>query len=200
MPARVCSICQHPNVQQIDSLLDSGTFQKTISEQFHISKFALSRHARRLCQSTDLEPDEKIWLDRLERAHAQAVIDQDVRGMQQTATAGLREIRARKAAKAKAAEVAPDAEDEDKISVGSLDDVMEMFNRVPSSPVDDSKLRGALAKARSLCCPDAVQILHRMLECPEFGRDLVHFAAVWQPAQKEESANESIPETTVRAN
>ena len=135
--AKPCSICTSPNVREIDDLLDSGESQLSVSERFSVSKFALSRHARRLCQqSTEaLEPDEQIWLDRLERAHAQAVTDGDVRGMQQTATAGLRVVRQRQVekAKARAAAVKQDADsgmDDGKISVGSLDDVCRCLTRL----------------------------------------------------------------------
>jgi hypothetical protein len=186
--AKPCSICTSPNCAAIDSLLDSGESQLSVSQRFSVSKFALSRHARRLCQQpTDsIDSDEKIWLERLERAHQQAVTDGDVRGMQQTTSAALREIRARKTAKAKAAEVAPESDD-GKISISSLDDVMEMFNRVPDNSVDAAKLKEALRRARALNHSDGVQIFLRMLECREFAQDLTAWVASWQPARKGDS-------------
>jgi hypothetical protein len=174
-----------------------------VSERFSVSRFALSRHGRGLCKPADgLEPDEKIWLERLERAHAQAVIDQDVRGMQQTTAAALREIRARKAAKVKAAESAPDkAEDaEYKIPVSSLDDVVSMLTATPPDPISESKLKQALRLARALNRPDFVAIVNRAHENHEFAADLATWASCWEPAKKGTDEPKPIQEVTSAPN
>ncbi|MFZ3277599.1 MAG: hypothetical protein WB249_13730 [Candidatus Sulfotelmatobacter sp.] len=204
--AKPCSICTSPNVREIDDLLDSGESQLSVSERFSVSKFALSRHARRLCQqSTEaLEPDEQIWLDRLERAHAQAVTDGDVRGMQQTATAGLRVVRQRQVekAKARAAAVKQDADsgvDDFKIPVSSLDDVMQMFDAAAAQPdpINQEKSQEAYRRAKLLNLPDAMTIFHKMLEWPEFCSDLLRWVALWEPAKKgEPDESQSLPQAT----
>jgi hypothetical protein len=200
MPVRVCSICQHPNLAAIDSLLDSGEFQKDISQRFNISKFALSRHARRLCQqSTDsIDPDEQIWLERLERAHAQAVTDGDVRGQQQTTSAALREIRARKAAKAKAAKATSDADsgDSGKIGIGDLDAMVVVLSQENPTPVDRVKIAEVLRRSRELSRPDFVTIFLKAWENARFAEDLATFAATWEPPVEKGNDDAVIPQVT----
>jgi hypothetical protein len=201
MPVK-CTICASPDRAAIDSLLDSGEFKKTISQQFSVSVHALSRHSRRLCQqSTDsIDPDEQIWLERLERAHAQAVQDGDVRGMQQTTSAALREIRARKTARAKAAEAAPNAEDDGKISIGSLDELVAVLTQENPSPVDRPKIAEALRRSRELSRPDFVTIFLKAWENQQFAEDLASWAATWEPAQKGTNESEPIQEASSAPN
>ena len=129
-----CSICAHPNVQEIDSLLDSGQFKKDVALQFGVSVHALSRHGRGLCRTDALDQEEALWVRRLEESYQRAVSDEDQRGMQAAAKAGLSHIRSRKAERKAAAKAASDADsgmDDGKISTSSFDDVMQMFNSAP---------------------------------------------------------------------
>jgi|SRR5580658_5129510 hypothetical protein len=192
-----CSICSHPNVQEIDSLLDSGTFQKTISEQFNISKFALSRHGRELCRADSLDLEESTWAARLEKTYQQAVVDQDVRGQQQVATTALRHVRARKAEKAKATAAKQDESQDNRISIGDLDGLVALLTEIPPDPVDQAKLRIALDKARALNRPDMVAIFYQAHENPRFAAALSDFAATWS---EEKGTDELISQETAAPN
>ena len=197
-----CSICAHPNVQEIDSLLDSGQFKKEVAAQFSVSVHALSRHGRGLCRTDALDQEEEKWNARLEKTYQQAVTDQDVRGQQQVATTALRHVRARKAERKAAAKAASDADsgmDDGKINVGSLDDVCQMFDAAAasSSPIDQEKLREAYRRAKLLNLPDMMTIFYKAIEDSVFAQDLVRWVALWEPAQKgEPDESQSLPQAT----
>ena len=188
-----CSICNHERVREIDSLLDSHESQKNISLQFPgVSVHALSRHGRRLCKpasSDPLDADEKLWLDRLDKAHKQAVADGDIRGQQQIAATGLRVARQRRteAAKAKAAKAASDADSEGKISIGDLDSLVQIFSdpSVVADPTDRAKVEYVMRKAHGLMRMDAEQVFQKMWENQRFCNDLIAYASQWKEEPSE---------------
>ena len=115
---------------------------------------------------------------------------------QAAAKAGLSHIRSRKAERKAAAKAASDADsgmDDGKISVGSLDDVCQMFDAAAasSSPIDQEKLQEAYRRAKLLNLPDMMTIFYKAIEDSVFAQDLVRWVALWEPAQKGEAANES---------
>jgi hypothetical protein len=206
--AKGCTICTHANCTEIDSLLDSGNQQKQVALQFGVSAHALSRHVRhgKNVAPDSLDVDEQLWLDRLDKAHRQAVRDGDIRGQQQIAATGLRVARQRKveAEKAKAAKAATVAEsDANKVSIGDLDSLVEVFSdpsTVPD-PVDRSKVEFVLRKARGLLRPDAEAVFQKMWSDKDFCEALIDYARDWQPKPKEEAIEPVQPqETAVRAN
>jgi hypothetical protein len=135
----------------------------------------------------ELDEEESLWARRLEESYQRALSDEDQRGMQAAAKAGLSHIRSRKAEKAKAAKTASDAAsgvDDGKISIDSFDGLLAMFNQIPATPVDAAKLREALQRARAINRPDMVQIFFRALENSAFAADLARYCALWEPAQK----------------
>lgn len=199
--AKPCSICQHPNVQEIDSCLDSGEFKKNIAAQFSVSVHALSRHGRGLCRTDALDQEEEKWSARLEKTFQQAVTDQDVRGQQQVATTALRHVRARKAEKAKAVAAKQDADSgDDRISIGSLDEIVAILSQEHPSPVDRSKIAEVLRRSRELSRPDFVTMFHKAWEDSQFAEALSSFAATWEPelAQKG-SSDEPVQQQETRA-
>jgi hypothetical protein len=203
--AKGCTICTHANCTEIDSLLDSGNQQKQVALQFGVSAHALSRHVRhgKNVAPDSLDVDEQLWLDRLSAAHRQAVRDGDIRGQQQIAATGLRAARQRKveAEKAKkAAKAATVAESDDRVSIGSLDEMVAILTAENPTPVDRPKIKQALDRARALSRLDAENIFNTMWVDNAFAQDLTDFASAWRPKPKEE-LNEPIPqETAARAN
>jgi hypothetical protein len=202
--AKRCSICAHPHVREIDSLLDGGSTQPAVAQQFGVSISALSRHGRGLCRASDPpDADEKIWLTRLERAHERAVADGDVRGMQQIAATGLRVARQRKieSEKLKAARAASDADSGDnRVSIGSLDEMVALLTQVEPSPVDRPKIKQALDHARALNRLDAESIFNRMWENPRFAQDLTDYATSWKPEEPKDNELIQPQETAARPN
>jgi hypothetical protein len=203
--AKGCTICTHANCTEIDSLLDSGNQQKQVALQFGVSAHALSRHVRhgKNVAPDSLDADEQLWLDRLVAAHKQAVRDGDIRGQQQIAATGLRVARQRKVEAEKAkktAQAATVAESSDRVSIGSLDEMVAILTAENPSPVDRPKIKQALDRARALSRLDAESIFNKMWEDNAFAQDLTDYASAWRSKPKEE-LNEPIPqETAVRAN
>ncbi len=195
-----CSICSHPNCAEIDSLLDGHAFKKDIAKQFPgVSVHALSRHGRGLCRADSLDVEETKWAARLEKTFQQAVTDADVRGQQQVASTALRHVRERKAAKAKAAKAASDADSEGKISIGDLDSMVALLTQTEPDPVDAPKIKAALNRARALNRPDMESIFLRAWENPAFASDLCTYAATWQPKPKQEPSD-FVPEKITAPN
>jgi hypothetical protein len=194
-----CTICQHPHVQEIDSLLDSGEFKKNIAEMFPgVSVHALSRHGRGLCRVDDLDQEEEKWAARLERTYQQALTDQDVRGQQQVATTALRHVRARKAEKAKVAAAKVEQAEDDgqfQFSIGSLDQMVEILSQTEPDPIDKPKIAEALRRSRELSRPDGMSIFYRMLEDNEFAESISDFCANWQPAKKGNDGPQPVSQT-----
>jgi hypothetical protein len=193
MPASRCTICSSPNLAAIDSLLDGGQFKKDIAAQFSVSVHALSRHGRGLCRADALDTEEEKWAARLEKTYQQAVTDGDVRGQQQTATVALRHVRQRKLERTKAAEAAPDSEDDGKFDISQFDSFLEAISRDDS---DGARLRLALEKAHAMRQPDFIEILSMCYERPGFGDALREFARQWreehrahEPVQAEAAAH-----------
>ncbi|MFZ0866818.1 MAG: hypothetical protein WAU76_19310 [Candidatus Sulfotelmatobacter sp.] len=144
----------------------------------------------------ELDEEESLWARRLEESYQRAVHDEDQRGMQAAAKAGLSHIRQRKAEKAKVAAAKQDADsgmDDGKISVGSLDDVIQMFDAAAAQPdpINQAKLQEAYRRAKLLNLPDMMTIFYKAIEDSVFAQDLVRWVALWEPAQKGEAANES---------
>lgn len=191
--ATKCSICRDvANMAAIDSLLDSGVSQKEVSKQFGISKFSLSRHVNhhrnQVEPASETHNDIQLWLSRCDDQYQAACFDNDSRAAIQSLAQGLRACEA----KAKAAERRAEAKleaggDDSRISIGSLDQVMELFDQVPATPTDAAKLEEALRRARALNRVDAMQMFFRMIEDSAFAEDLVTFATSWTPAKKGES-------------
>jgi hypothetical protein len=196
--AKGCSICAHANCAEIDSLLDSGTQQKQVALQFGVSAHALSRHVRhgKNVAPDSLDGDEQLWLDRLDKAHKQAVRDGDIRGQQQIAATGLRVARQRKveAEKAKAAKAATVAESSDRVSIGSLDEMVAILTAENPSPVDRPKIKQALDRARALRRLDAESIFNKMWEDKSFAEALTDYATNWKPEAP--TNNELVQEQT----
>ena len=168
---------------------NSGESIKAISEMFKVSRYSLSRHLNHhrnpAVSVGSAGGDISTWLSRANDEYLLARADADSRGAIQALIAGLRACEAKAKQAERQAEAAEEEESDDgRVSIGSLDDVMEMFNRVPDDPVDREKLTLALAKARELNRVDGMTIFYRMLENGEFASDLVTFATNWNPMEK----------------
>jgi hypothetical protein len=184
MPVK-CSICSHPRIQEIDSLLDSGTFKKDISAQFQVSVHALSRHGRGLCRADGLDEEEEKWAARLEKTYQQASFDGDSRAAHQVAASALRHVRQRKAERTKvAASKQVAGEDDGKIYISSLDEMVGVLTQEHPSPVDCPKIAEALRRSRELSRPDFVTIFLKAYECREFAEALATFSSLWEPVPK----------------
>jgi hypothetical protein len=151
----------------------------------------------------ELDEEESLWARRLEESYQRAVRDEDQRGMQMAAKAGLSHIRQRKAERTKAAAAKVEqAEDDGQFSIGSLDQMVSILTQAEPDPIDRTKIAEVLRRSRELSRPDFVTLFLKAYENPAFASDLATYAATWeepQPAQKGEP-DESIPQATARAN
>lgn len=194
--ATKCSICRDvANMAAIDSLMDSGVSQKEVSKQFGISKFSLSRHVNhhrnQVEPASETHNDIQLWLSRCDDQYQAACFDNDSRAAIQSLAQGLRACEAKAKAAERRAEAKLEAgEDDSRISIGSLDQVMELFDQVPATPTDAAKLEEALRRCRALNGVDGVQIFYRMMEDNRFCSDLVSYATNWTP--KEKGSNEPV--------
>jgi hypothetical protein len=187
-----CSVCARvTEVAAIDSLLDNGSSLSDVAKQFPgTSRFALARHLKHRKADAESPISEtmaqcRLWMSRADDQYASAVADDDTRSAISAIASGLRAVETALRTAEKEKEVAEEAEADDApISIGSLDDVMEMFNRVPDNAVDAGKLAEALRRAKALNQVDAMQMFYKMIECPEFASDIVVYATSWEPKEK----------------
>jgi hypothetical protein len=150
----------------------------------------------------ELDEEESLWARRLEESYQRAVSDEDQRGMQAAAKAGLSHVRQRRTERKAAAKAASDAcsgADDGKISIGSLDEFISVLDQVPPDPIDQAKLKEALARCRAINRLDGLQIFFKMIECPGFAEALTDFATSWQPPTKGED-DATVQTETARAN
>ena len=93
-----CKICASEYCAEIDSLLDSGEFKKTVAAQFNVSYPALVRHAARhgknapapATEISDLAKEAETWRIRANQAWEQSVAEGDRRGQTQSLAVALR--------------------------------------------------------------------------------------------------------------
>ncbi|MFZ3277663.1 MAG: hypothetical protein WA182_12240 [Candidatus Sulfotelmatobacter sp.] len=205
MPSK-CQVCVSPFLSQISDLLDQNTLTlKQISEQFNISVHSLSRHCARHRNEAPESPAEtandiSLWIQRCDDQYRAAVFDSDSRSAIQALGQGLRAVEARQKQLEREREVTDEeGESDGRISVSSLDQMMELFDQVPVTRTDAAKLEEALRRARALNRVDGMQIFHRMIENNEFAEDLVTYATSWTPTKKG-ITNESVQSEAIAPN
>lgn len=205
MPGK-CSICTHENVAQMESLADSGESIKTISEQFRVSRFSLSRHInhhRNLppgveSAGDDLKAKSDLLWERSNLAWRLAERDEDVRGLVQSVQTSLRSLElAHKQAERKA-EAALTSEDDRRVDIADLDGMVSLLTATYEDPADQARLELALAEGRRLNRPDFYEIFLMVNERQGFGPALREFAATWKLAQKGD-ADATVQAEAVRA-
>lgn len=102
--SRVCSVCQHPDLRQINGLLIEGVSYRDVARQFGVSKDAVARHRAdhlpeflsRAKAAADVADADSLLdqLDQLQR-RAGALLDRaEHDGDLRTALGGIRELRA----------------------------------------------------------------------------------------------------------
>jgi hypothetical protein len=162
-----CSICTHPNLAEIDSLLDAGTNQKDAAAQFGVSRFALSRHVRHSAPapmpepgtSEPLETQAARWMERADAIYQASTANGDVRGQVQALTGAFRGLELQHRAELKVAESTPPAGDGTPVTIEEID-------RIVQSTLNETQ-RGKNLN-RLFDAPDAVlEIAVRVLDAPE---------------------------------
>ena len=192
--AKGCSICQHPRVQEIDSLLDGGTFKKDVAQQFSVSVHALSRHGRGLCRADALDSEEAKWSDRLEKTYQQASSDGDARAAQQVASTALRHVRQRKSEKLKAAQAVPEErgifDEKGRLSIGVLSQISDWYETVLSDTQKRTITQAAELESK-LGVSNGFALFETMRVDPVLREAVLEFAHNFQLARKEKKENES---------
>jgi hypothetical protein len=96
-----CSICARTaDVEAINAQLRAGLFQNDIAQQFQVSRFVVSRHARKCLtaavapipesNAATLEAQAAVWLARADAIYELATATQDIRGQVQAVTSAFR--------------------------------------------------------------------------------------------------------------
>jgi hypothetical protein len=193
MPGK-CSICTHKNVAQRKSLADSGESIKAIAEQFQVSRFSLSRHINHhrnpaapvagSAGTDDLQSRSDLLWKRSNQIWELASADADLRSAISSVQTGLRSLELQAKQKERDQEIAAEENDDDRVSIGDLDSVIQLFDAVPPDPVNQVKLKIALDKARAANRMDGVAIFFKMLEDSAFAADLTDFATTWKQKEK----------------
>jgi hypothetical protein len=141
----------------------------------------------------ELDEEESLWARRLEESYERAVRDEDQRGMQAAAKAGLSHARQKKAErKAAKAKVEQAEADDRKVSIGSLDQMVSILSQSEPNPIDKPKIAEALRRAKELSRPDFVTIFLKAYENPAFAEALATFSSLWEPQEGETDA--TVPE------
>lgn len=129
--SKACSICSHISVQAIDDLADSGETLISISERFHVSKFALSRHCKHRKPEPVVETAEggsreeiQKWLQRSDDQYLLACANADQRGAIQALIAGLRAVEAQ-AKSEEREESTPEPRDGEVITIEMIDEILQ---------------------------------------------------------------------------
>ena len=68
--SRHCTVCESPNLHDVDRALQSGESQRSIAGRFFLSPSAVQRHSRHATAATPLYPDIqelRARMDGLER-------------------------------------------------------------------------------------------------------------------------------------
>ena len=163
---RSCSVCLDPGIATINSLIESGVTQRTISEQFPFSVSQISRHSRHLAPATaDLTDapasrDHALWLRRAEETFLRASADGDTKSAGQAISVAVRALTAMHKKQSEEAE-ARKAVTDDPFSVQSIDQSLRDFMKQRDAANDYPS-----AKAESL-----------FIETPDFARIVF---AVWR--------------------
>lgn len=99
--ARVCTVCTHPDRDEIDAELVQGTPYRDIARQYSVSKDAVARHKEhvrqtiaRVCDVQDLELGAGLVekLQRLELDARRIATEAEKSGDLKTALGGIREL------------------------------------------------------------------------------------------------------------
>jgi hypothetical protein len=100
MTRRKCSICTHPEAMAINSALEAGLKQLEISQQFFVSRYAVSRHKNRCLVTTPVPAGEfsnsaealAKWMQRCDETYLAASVNSDVRSAVAALSAAVRSL------------------------------------------------------------------------------------------------------------
>jgi predicted transcriptional regulator len=193
-----CSICLSPNVATIDDLLDGGASQKDVAQQFQVSRFAVSRHARHgkrvpvTPESDDdsLEARAILWRERADHLWHQATADADCRAMAQAVSAGLRSVELAHRQEQRAAESAPETEDDGKLTIQDFDRIVERWEKIQET-LGSEKAREAAANAERMRLPNLMGVFYDCVDDAEL-RTLIETTTRDYKNSKDERQHESV--------
>ncbi len=111
MSRQKCSICARPDALAISSALEAGVKQLSVAAQFHVSKFALSRHKNRCLTPLAATAGEstgdqlEMWLRRADELYLVAGVNGDVRSQVAALSAAVRSLQSEQKREEKRQEV-----------------------------------------------------------------------------------------------
>ena len=127
-----CSICFHSEAAAINAAVEAGVHQKTIAEQFSVSKFALSRHKKNCLapaptgSETTGDQLEK-WLRRADDLYLAAGANGDVRSQVSALSAAVRSLQAAQRHESKRQEQSEKQNPSGQMMVDHLDEVVHKY-------------------------------------------------------------------------
>jgi hypothetical protein len=190
-----CTICAHADVAAIDDLLDAGTNQKDVADQFHVSRFAISRHVRHSTpapETSNGDSREEIskWLSRADDQYLLATADGDQRGAINALIGALRATEAKIRAEEREAEAIPDPES-DEFTPRDI----AKFDRLLSE-AGERTTRLAIEGAQRLGCSDLFQLFESCWENPTLKQAVLAFASDWLATQENTGDSANVPQIT----
>jgi hypothetical protein len=171
MPAR-CTICSHANVQEMDDLAHGGESLISISERFHVSRFALSRHCKHrkpepVAENTggDSQEEIQVWLDRANDQYLLAVADADQRGAVTALVAGLRAVETKMRSVQQQEETTPEVDPQ--LSIEAIDRIMREADaaRTPEVALVDDVAWWVRRQLLYSADPFQLQMILEFLKC-----------------------------------
>jgi predicted transcriptional regulator len=188
-----CTICSSPHRAAIDDLLDAGTSQKDVAEQFGVSRFAVSRHVRHSApapetSSGDSREEISKWLSRADDQYLVATADGDQRGAINALVGGLRAVEARIRNEEREAE-APDVAESDEFTERDI----AKFDRLLAESDTRTNLL-AIEGAQRLGYSDLFQLFEACHGNPALKAAVLAFATEWAAAQENTGDTTHVPQ------